>query len=156
VYPDPFTYTTADFTCTNGPPIPSKLELPASGTLIPDGTYCATDSITIKTADSRCNGCTLIAPKIQISGARVYLRPRQHNVLIWGTGTGDALNWSGADGDWAGIIYAPNGDAHVSGGAGLTISGAVWAKTVEIPGGGFTLTPPSAATGAPGVVKLVE
>lgn len=156
IYTNPFTYTTADFHCTNAPPLLGKIQLPASGTVIPNGTYCASVSITLKTAGTRCDACTFIAPQVSVSAANVYLRPNEHNVLMWGSGTGNAIQYAGSGADWGGIIYAPSGLAQISGKNGASISGSIWAKTIDISGSGWEITPPSAAAGTPGVVKLVE
>jgi Flp pilus assembly protein TadG len=151
---DPFTFTTADFHCSNGPSLPSKLQLPSSGTVIPDGTYCATDSITIKTATSTCAHCTLIAPGIAISAADVNLEPNEHGVLLWATGTA-GVNWSGSSGYWGGIVYSPNGNLQISGATGETISGNIWGLTVQFPGSGWSIQAPTSGANK-AVVKLVE
>jgi hypothetical protein len=61
-------------------------------------------------------------------------------VLINSLGTGnEAAKISGIDGDWEGLVYAPNGNASVQGGQGFVLTGGIHAWTVSILGNTFSL-----------------
>jgi len=157
ITPDPFTFTTADFTCQSGP-LPANLEFAVA--TIPPGTYCATVSITVKAATPKVTGTvTLIAPNITFNANPMDLRPHANGVLAWATAAGSkAINFKAADAVWSGILYAPNGAIHIVSKANEVITGNIWARTVELGGDDWSISGRVEAASDPSdaVVKLVE
>jgi Flp pilus assembly protein TadG len=158
-YADPFTYTLADFHCQPGP-LPAKLTLPVdtNDNVIPSGTYCATDSITTVSSKSGTltGTVTFIAPQITFNADPQTLRPYENGVLAWATGNASsAVNFK-AEGDWGGIIYAPNGGIHVISKANIVVQGALWGMSVDMGGDDWKIQGPTASVGSSAIVKLVE
>jgi hypothetical protein len=149
----------------------------ANPPVLRDGVYCATgkgdwkgSKIAIKTNGTQ-GKVTLVAEQITISGSNVHLTPyypqspatAQLTVYAYGTGS-STVNWSGADGIWQGIVFAPNGNIHLTG-AGNGVAGSLWGYTVDFTGKDTTLSavalPAPVVTPGPGaqlvtVVRLVE
>ena len=159
IYPDPFTYTLADFHCQPGP-LPNKLVLPVDTNInvIPSGTYCATDSITTTSAKTGTltGTVTFIAPQITFNADPQSLRPYENGVLAWATGTASsAINFK-SEGDWGGILYAPNGGIHVISKANIVVEGNIWGQDIDMGGDDWKIAGPSSGVATDAVVKLVE
>jgi hypothetical protein len=107
------------------------------------GVYCASGpSGGIRLSDSDISGnVTFIATQtIEISGSNFNLTPYASDLLFFSQGTSDvALKVAGSAGSWQGIMYAPNGNAEVSGSNNLTISGGIIADTVKLNGSSFNI-----------------
>jgi hypothetical protein len=105
-----------------------------SGPLAP-GVYCATGTITLS-ASKVSGDVTFVANRVELSGSNLNLTPNRLGVLIWATGTGDAVKVSGSNSTFGGIVYAPNGKAELSG-SNLTL-GSIVASTIKLSGSGST------------------
>ncbi len=161
---DPFTYTPTlgDFDCQDGP-LPAKLTLPAdvNDPKIPPGTYCATDSVEIRSAKGTLpvtGNITLIAPQVTFNADPMNLRPSENGngVLAWATGdASSAINFK-AEGEWGGILYAPNGGIHVTSKANSVVEGNIWGRNVDLGGDDWSIAGPKGSALSTAIVKLVE
>ena len=56
------------------------------------------------------------------------------------TCTGNAIQWSVSSGTWAGVIYAPHGQARQSSASSATLNGSIFAYTIDLSGSDFSIT----------------
>ena len=128
-------------------------------TVLVDGVYCFNKSMTL-IGDDITGNVTLVAKGgINISGSDHDLRAyHPSGVLLYSedNGPGDALDITGSGGQWEGIMYAPNGDAKVSGQGNLNYEGSIVAQNVSVGGNGMTITSSSLVDNGNPVVRLVE
>jgi hypothetical protein len=158
VKPWPVTFTTAQFTCTFGSLTGPSIDLTSSAsywqtpyTVLKPGVYCSGDTISLAASNVTGN-VTFIAQRIFVSGSNFNLTTRQNGVLFYSTDTTDsntAIKVSGSGGSWTGIMYAPGGQADVSGSGNLSLNGSIVAGRVKISGSGFNLT----GNGAPSAYR---
>ena len=128
-------------------------------TVLIDGVYCFNKSMTL-IGDDITGHVTFVAKgTINISGSDHDLRAyHSSGVLLYSeeNGPGDALDVTGSGGQWEGIMYAPNGDAKVSGQGNLNYAGSIVAQNVQISGNGMSITSSSLVDNSNPVVRLVE
>ena len=174
--PDPVALVRSDFTCTFTAPSSGMWDLASDGSwwvggtksskTLRAGTYCSgtgsSDGIKLSDSDIRIEdvasapgGVTFVGQAyIEISGSNFQLRPHEHDVLFVSYGTSDvAMKVAGSGGSWAGIIYAPQGTAEVSGSTNLTVSGSIVAKRVKLNGSVITVDGGSSG-GGPGEQRI--
>ena len=106
---------------------------PGSGQLLP-GIYCSGGDISLSGSDVSGNVTFIAEDDVTISGSNGNLQAFINGTLAFadgGGGGGDAIRWSGSDGQWTGDLLAANGDIRVSG-SDATWSGDVYAAQDEI------------------------
>jgi Flp pilus assembly protein TadG len=102
-----------------------------------DGVYCSGGDINLSQGETVGNVTFVGTGKITISAGGVEFTPFWNKLLILSTeGT---INWSGSNGYWGGILYAPKDNVQMSGGGGRTYNAAMWGATVQISGSNWTL-----------------
>lgn len=156
---DPFTYRMADFHCPSGA---KPTNITFTGSVIPDGTYCAKDTITISSATTA--RVTLIADKIVFNAVGMTLTPYENGTLVWGTvacksdGTsgGDAVTFKGQDVTWSGTVYAPCGAIKVTGKANTVVDGNLWANELALGGDNWTIRGLASSAGPAGASQPVQ
>jgi hypothetical protein len=182
--PDPIGYAITDFSCDFYAPSTGTWDLASNGvwwvggskdskTLRP-GTYCARGSSgTIKLGDSDIaiddvvvdevyygpGGVTFVAPyQVEISGSNFELMPHEKDVLFASYGNTDvAVKVAGSGGTWAGLIYAPNGTAEVSGSSNFNFTGGIIGERVKLNGSDATINGDAGLPAAPEQsIALVE
>lgn len=182
--PDPLGYAISDFSCDFYAPSTGTWDLSSNGvwwvggsknskTLRP-GTYCARGSDgTIKLGDSDIaiddivvdevyygpGGVTFVAPyQVEISGSNFQLMPHEKDILFASYGNTDvAIKVSGSGGTWAGLIYAPNGTAEVSGSSNFNFTGGIIGERVKLNGSDATINGDAGLPAAPEQsIALVE
>ena len=163
--PFPLSYSYSDYPCTmtfaGDTQLTSEAAVwvggnPSSGQMIP-GTYCSTGSL--KLSGSYITGnVTLVAQgKVNIAGSNFNLTPYWGNTLVFTEDSSNsAIDLSGSNGSWEGIMAAPNGAATIQGSSNLTISGAILADIIRISGSDFSLNAIDYGLGGPSDVALVE
>ena len=72
------------------------------------------------------------------------------------TGPGDVIDVTGAGGGWTGVIYAPNGDAKITGQSNLVFDGSVVAQNVTVAGNGMTIDSSTLVDNGNPVVRIIE
>ncbi len=113
--------------------------------LLNPGTYCTDDKIKLGDSDitiadvNGSNGITFVGQKVEISGSNFALLPNQDDILFAAyAATDDAMKVAGSGGDWAGLIYAPNGWAELSGQSNgndsFDLAGGIIAQRVKLNG----------------------
>jgi len=120
--------------------------------VLEDGLYFTTQQIDL--GDSLIDGSvTLVSEedKISISGSTMDLTPYIDGLLAFtnmqlsGSSQCDeaVIHMSGSENEWAGVVYAPNGQIEFSGSDNTTLNGALVGYTVKINGSevGFTFDP---------------
>lgn len=109
------------------------------------GVYCTNGKVKLGDSDitiqdvNGMNGITFVGQRVEISGSNFILTPHKDNILFAAfANADDAMKISGSGGDWAGLIYAPNGVAELSGQANgqdrFDLSGGVIAERVKLNG----------------------
>jgi hypothetical protein len=148
--------TSTDFPCTftqNG-----DWDLPG-GALAP-GVYCQTStSGVLKLASTASGNVTFISRgKIDISASSSNLTPYTKGVLMYANQTGDAvIKVAGSNMNWAGYVYAPNGQIEYSGSTNNTLSGSIVGDRVKLNGSSLTID--ASGLGGetlPAEIRLVE
>jgi hypothetical protein len=148
--------TSTDFPCTfsrNG-----DWDLPG-GALAP-GVYCQTStSGTLKLGSTASGNVTFISRgKIDISASSSVLTPHTKNVLMYAGGSGDSvIKVAGSNMNWAGYVYAPNGQIEYSGSTNNTLSGSIIGNRVKLNGSSLTID--ASGLGGetlPAEIRLVE
>jgi len=113
-----------------------------SGQLNP-GVYCATGDIGLSAGSNPVGNVTFVGTgKITISAGHVNLTPYWDSMLAYSTSndpTNTVINFSGSNGQWAGLIFAPSGGVRVSGSGNYAYLAALWGQTVITTGTGWTL-----------------
>jgi hypothetical protein len=182
--PDPLGWLLTDWACDFYAPSTGTWDLASNGvwwvggsksskTLRP-GTYCARGSSgTIKLGDSDIvisdivvdevyygpGGVTFVAPyKVEISGSNFQLKPHERDALFVSYGNTDvAIKVSGSGGTWAGLMYAPNGTAEVSGSSNFNFTGGIIGERVKLNGSDATINGDAGLPAAPEqAIALVE
>jgi hypothetical protein len=159
----PITYTNADFPCTyvmtidriDGGGGPYWLDEAAH--ILKPGVYCR-DGGTIKVGTRYTSGnVTLVADAVAISAADVSFTPYLNGVFIFADTTGSkAVNVSGANPTWGGLVFAPNGDVQI-GGAGLSVfTGNIWGQNIELGGNDWTIQGSTPGSISPLEIVLIE
>ena len=154
----PVTFTTAQFSCDFGSLTGPSIDLNSSAsywqtayTILKPGVYCSGDLIKLSGSNITGN-VTFIAQRIDVSGSGNNLTARQNGVLFYSTDTtnsNSAVTLSGSSGTWTGMVYAPGGQAQVSGSGNLTLNGSIVAGRVKMSGTGFNLV----GNGAPSTYR---
>lgn len=119
------------------------------------GVYCA-PSGTINLSSQATGNVTFVASgDVTISAPSSALTPFYQSVLAFTTASGNnAINLSASSGTWSGLLYAPNGQAAVSGSSN-SYAGSIWADTVALSGSNWNLTGAAGLAGS-SKVALVE
>ena len=163
--PLPLTYSYSDFPCTMT--FIGNIDLtnvPAawvggdkdSGQLI-DGVYCATGKLTLSASNVTANVTLAAQGPINISGSHFTLTPFWNDVLFFTEDSSEsAMDLSGSNGSWEGIMLAPNGRVKIAGSNNITISGSIMADQIETSGSNWSLTAVDYNLGAQATVILVE
>lgn len=116
----------------------SKFSWSGGDTVIPDGTYCATDEISISNQGSSCT-CTFIAPKVSLSASNLNFTPYHEDLLIYHYSSGADFNISGSGSSLTGTIFVPYRRLGISGSNGDVYNLFLEAKTISISGSGWTM-----------------
>jgi Flp pilus assembly protein TadG len=108
------------------------------------GLYCATSKITVNQAGINLTNVGFVAPNVTWSSGNGDLTgytgilPQYGGLLFYAYGSGSAFDESGSGNSLTGAIFAPFGNAQVSGGSGTVITGFIAGDTVQLSGGGGT------------------
>jgi Putative Flp pilus-assembly TadE/G-like len=157
--PWPFDYTsygTNTSNCTSTYSGTGTLTLPASGTTIAPGVYCAPNgTISISAANVTGTGVTLIANAFSLTGSPLSLTPAAgaNGLLIYQSGSAE-LDLKSSGLLQGGTVFAPNAFVRESG-SGID-SGFIEAKDVRISGSGFTFTGTGPSVGGVGSITLLQ
>jgi Flp pilus assembly protein TadG len=106
--------------------------------VIPSGTYCASNSISINSHYATCN-CTFIAPSVALPGANITMTPYYEDLIIDDYGNSN-FNVSGSGDNLTGTIFVPNARLGISGSNGSLFNVFLEADTVSISGTNWSLT----------------
>jgi hypothetical protein len=148
--PPPLVLTAPDFPCTFtitgndlGNAGPWWVGGNSNSRQLRDGIYCTTGRLNLS-GDSVTGKVTFVATgpngKIHLSGSDYNLRAHTLGVLAFSEGTTDAINASGSDGTWTGILYAPNGSISLTGLRNTSPNGLILGQTVRLSGSGSGVT----------------
>lgn len=128
-------------------------------TLLKDGVYCFEKTVNL-IGDGISGNVTFVAlGNIDISGSDHNLTAYHPNgILLYSeaTGPGDVIDVTGAGGGWTGVIYAPNGDAKITGQSNLVFDGSVVAQNVTVAGNGMTINSSTLVDNGNPVVRIIE
>jgi Flp pilus assembly protein TadG len=133
-WPEPWNYSSIPCNYT----LSGTQTIPSSGTTLPSGVYCDTSGTLTISAANVTGNATLIANRVQIKGANVYLTPYYQDLLVYNIST-STFQWSGASAGTTGTIYAPQANCDLSGSSGVTINLFVECDTVQFSGAGWTM-----------------
>ncbi|MBM3926808.1 MAG: hypothetical protein FJ320_12725 [SAR202 cluster bacterium] len=109
-------------------------------TKLKPGVYCnAGGKITLGTGNVE-GMITLVGAEVSLSGSDYNLTPYWNGVLAFATsGSPSAIDASGSNGSWTGIMYAPIGKVKIAGSSGLSIASSIIGDTVVLSGSNFSL-----------------
>jgi hypothetical protein len=164
VKPFPIAFAYSDFACTYTLS-PSQPTLAAwtypqffNGQTMKDGVYCSTGDIKLGWVPPGPKVTFVAKGKVELTGG-LNLSPYSLGVLAYTESTGGsnspAFNTVGGGSVGSGIIYAPNGHAHILGG-GFKMSISVYANTIDVLGGGSTFTKADTGGGVAPPGRLIE
>lgn len=99
-------------------------------TTLKPGVYYTTGTMSLTTHNAS-GMVTLIGNKVEVRADNTELTPFCNGVLLYGTGTEDAvIEFSGDSGTWYGTLFAPDGGVKMTmTGTNLTLYGAIAAQT---------------------------
>lgn len=106
------------------------------------GLYCASDKVNISKANLVSTNVGYIAPTITLSGGNgtysgnTSLLSKYGGLLFYAYG--DKINASGSGNTLTGAMFAPFGNAQVSGASTSSVTGFIEGDTVQLSGGGGT------------------
>ena len=128
-------------------------------TILIDGVYCFSGGVSMTGNDIVGNITFAAMGKINISGSNHQLDAyRPNGILFYSeSSTGPMqIDIAGSGGAWTGLIYAPNGDASLSGQSNHNFNGSVVAQNVAINGNGMSITSSNLVSNGNPVVRLIE
>ncbi|MEN6545458.1 MAG: pilus assembly protein TadG-related protein [Armatimonadia bacterium] len=139
IQPLPLNYTPEDFAPYDYEI--SEFHLSTQGTTVPPGVYRVHGDVGISGGNTIMDNVTFVADgAVQISGANCRYTANRLGVFAYALDTGsNAIQVSGVGSGCAGILIAPAGTAHFSGGSMTTTYGAIIAQAVEVSGANFSL-----------------
>jgi Putative Tad-like Flp pilus-assembly len=149
-------YGTNTANCTSTYAGTGTLLLPATGTTIPPGVYCAPNgTISITASGITATGVTLIANAFTLSGSPINITPAAgaNGLTIYQSGT-TQLNLTTSGLLQGGTVFAPNAPVRVSGSG--TESGFIEAKDVWVSGSSFTFTGTGPSSAGIGGIALLQ
>lgn len=118
----------------------------AAKTQLKPGVYCVRDGDLRMTGMSNVVGnVTLVAAgssgTISVNANSFTLTPYRNNVLMFNQDStnSSSITAAGSGGSWEGWIYSRLGGLQMTGGGGLTLTGGLFAQTVDLLGSGWSL-----------------
>jgi hypothetical protein len=134
-----------------------------TGGVIKPGVYYSTRGFDLGSMAGAIGNVTLVSPRqIKLSPSDVQLTPFADGLLFFSDYSEPdkcddwAIDLSGSDNDWEGVIYAPKGLVKYAGSTGSTLSGSIIADTLELSGSGWTLTSPASSEAGDATVLLMQ
>ena len=154
-------FAPCDFSYPNPVNLKSRNEVWLDGpkTLLVDGVYCFDKSVTLIGDDITGNVTFVAMGSISISGSDHNLTAYHPSGILFYSeeSTGPTqINVSASGGQYAGIIYAPNGDIDFSGQSNHTFEGSLVGQNVSVSGNGLTIRSGTLVQNANPVVRLAE
>lgn len=139
IEPLPLNYTPEDFAPYDYEI--SEFHLSTANTTVPPGVYRVHGDVGISAENTIMDNVTFVADgAVQISGKNCRYTANRLGVFAYALDTGsNAIQVSGGANGCAGILMAPVGTAHFSGGGMTTTYGAIIAQAVEVSGVNFSL-----------------
>lgn len=128
-------------------------------TILIDGVYCFDRNVSLVGNDIVGNVTFVALGHIDVSGSGHDLTAYDPTGILFysESSTGNnQIDIAGSGGSWTGLIYAPNGDASISGQGNHNWSGSVVAQNVDISGNGMSITASHLAANGNPVVRIAE
>lgn len=156
-----FASFSCNFSYPNNVNLKSKAEVwsDAGKTQLISGVYCFDRNVSLVGNDITGSVTFVAMGNITVSGSNHNLSPAPDNDFLFysESSTGpNQIDVSGSGGQWSGLMYAPNGDASLSGQANHNFAGSVVAQNVSINGNGMTIVASSLVSNGNPVVRLAE
>ena len=112
----------------------------SSTKILKPGVYCAEGTLSFTTSGVTGNVTFVARAKVTVSGGTFNVTPYSNGVFVYTEAVpNNAVNISGSNSHWQGIIYAPNGDAVVSGSGNGVLAGSVVANKIKLSGSNWSL-----------------
>ena len=154
-------FAPCDFSYPNPVNLKSRNEVWLDGpkTQLVDGVYCFDKSVTLIGDDITGNVTLVAMGSISISGSDHNLTAYHPSGILFYSEEAAGptqINLSASGGQYAGIIYAPNGDIDFSGQSNHTFEGSLVGQNVSVSGNGLTIRSGTLVQNANPVVRLAE